>query len=98
MYKCNKCQQLKPETEFYRNNKHYRSGYSYNCIPCTKQYYLESKEKTKVRVKADKQNDPIKYMLYNIFKNLIGLFYKKACIKHTGQNSGYIFLSITKKS
>jgi hypothetical protein len=65
MYKCNKCQQLKPETEFYRNNKHYRSGYSYNCIPCTKQYYLESKEKTKIRVKADKQNDPIKYMLYN---------------------------------
>ena len=65
MYKCKKCQQLKPETEFYKNNKHYRSGYSYNCIPCTKQYYLETKEKAKARIKKDKQSNPIKYMLYN---------------------------------
>jgi hypothetical protein len=65
MFKCNKCKQLKLETEFYKNNKHYRSGYSYNCIPCTKQYYQDSKEKTKAKSKIDRQNDPIKYMLYN---------------------------------
>ena len=62
---CSKCNIDKPESEFYKNNKHYRSGFSYDCKPCHKIYYVNNYDRLQKQNRTKRLNDPIKYMLYN---------------------------------
>jgi hypothetical protein len=65
MITCTQCNIAQPEYQFYKSNLHYRSGHSYTCKTCAKKYYHANKDKIKQEQRVKKQNDPLKYMLYN---------------------------------
>jgi hypothetical protein len=63
MKTCSKCSQTKPLAEYYKS-KACPDGYTYYCIACAyPTQSIEKKEYIKNKIAAERQDDPVKFLL-----------------------------------